>query len=123
MNTEESVVQRAGATSVPDRRAARRAPLEGPALIDASSSWQSGRCHNVSIGGMAVEADTLLPAGTTLDVYFELPSGVAVETRAEVVRAEGDVLGLKFIDLDKESHIAVRAHCRVSGMHQAAAFA
>lgn len=109
-----------GTTFAPDRRSYRRAPLDAPALVDAESSWQSARCRDVSLSGISVDSDQQLPEGTVVQVYFELPSGVAVETHAVVVRADGDVLGLRFVDLDEESRLAVRAHCRVGAMHQVA---
>lgn len=121
MTTSESVVQSVGVTRVTDRRRARRARLDGPALIDAASSWQAGRCCNVSTSGLAVETEQDLALGSTVEVYFELPSGVAVETRARVVRSDNGVLGLAFEELERQTALAVRAHCRVSGMHQTAA--
>ncbi len=72
------------------------------------------------MGGISVDSEEELPAGTTVEVYFELPSGVAIETHAQVVRADGSVLGMRFVDLDRDAQLAVRAHCRVSGMHQVA---
>ena len=82
----------------PDRRRHPRALLDAPALIDATHSWSKARCQNVSETGMAVQMERPLAAGTRVEVYFELPTGVAVETDAEVVRAEGTELGLRFVD-------------------------
>jgi hypothetical protein len=81
----------------PDRRAHRRAELCVPALVDARHSYATGRCLNVSEGGVSVELERPLPAGTRVDVYFELPTGVAIDLEAEVVRANGTDVGMRFV--------------------------
>ena len=101
-----------------DRRAHRRAPLDVPAMLEAPSACETARCRNVSAGGIAIESRTTFDVGTTVDVYFELPSGVAVETSAEVVRAEAGVVALRFKALEAEQRLALRAHSRVSGLHR-----
>jgi hypothetical protein len=55
-----------------------------------------------------------LQVGKTVEVYFELPSGVAVETRARVVRSRGEEVALRFLSLDRGTEIALRAHCRAA---------
>lgn len=82
----------------PDRRRHRRAALDAPALIDARHSWAKARCQNVSETGLALQVERPLAPGTRVEVYFELPTGVAVETDAEVVRSEGTELGLRFVE-------------------------
>lgn len=81
----------------PDRRAHPRARLDAPVLIDARHSWATARCQNVSVCGLAVQVERPLETGTRVELYFELPTGVAVEIDAEVVRAEGTELGLRFV--------------------------
>ena len=59
------------------------------------------------IGGRGV------PTGITVEVYFELPSGVAVETHAEVVRSDGNVIGIAGLvvrcgRLGEEDHSALK---------------
>lgn len=102
-----------------DRRAYGRAPLEAPAMLDAASSWHAGRCQNVSAGGLAVRTDAELSVGSVLEVYFELPSGVAIETQARVAHAGGGRLGLCFVELDSASALALRSYCRLSGIRPA----
>lgn len=88
-------------------------------MLDAVSSYHSGRCENVSAGGLFVRTDAGLEVGTKVELYFELPGGIAVEANAEVVRREGDRIALCFVDLDHELVVALRAYCRRSGMHVA----
>jgi hypothetical protein len=81
-----------------ERRRHPRVPLTVPALLDFQQSWSRARCENVSALGLAVTADLALPIGTEVELYFELPNGVAVETRAEVVRAMGQSMSMRFVD-------------------------
>ena len=94
----------------PDRRAHRRVRLEAPVLIDARHSYGTARCHDVSEGGIAVQLERPLAAGTRVDVYFELPSGVAIELEAEVVRVEGTDLGLRFLALSEPEREALESY-------------
>jgi hypothetical protein len=91
-----------------------RAPLQSPALIDALSDWQRARCKDVSVGGVALACDCSLPVGKRVEVYFELPSGVAVETTACVVRCADQQLALRFVSLAQDAELALRAHCRLA---------
>jgi hypothetical protein len=113
MPTAESVVRPNHPTlESTDRRIHERAPLEAPVLLDALSTWQRGRSQDVSVGGVAVSCESPLPIGKIVEVYFELPNGVAVEATAEVVRASGAVIGLKFKHMDRRAMLALRSHCR-----------
>lgn len=116
MPTAESVVRpHDPVPSSTDRRVHTRAPLQAPVLLDAQSAWQRARSENVSVGGVAVACDAPIPVGKTVEVYFELPCGIAVEATAEVVRSSGGMLGLKFKKLERSAALALRSHCRVSG--------
>lgn len=95
-----------------DRRVHRRAPLGVPALVDLISMWQKARCTDVSAGGVALESCGSLPINAELDLYFELPTGVAVETRAVVVRCTENRAGLKFVQLCQEPRNAITSYCR-----------
>ena len=88
-------------------------------MLDAVSSYHSARCENVSAGGVVLLTDAVLEVGTKVELYFELPSGIAIEANAEVVRRDGNRLAFKFIELDHELVVALRAFCRRSGMHAA----
>lgn len=110
-----SVTPARGTPTPAERRASPRVPLDVPALLDSERSRHSGRCRDVSAHGVAVAVDALVPVGTEFDLYFELPSGLAVEVRAVVVRAFGTTLALRFLDVDPRTHVALRAFCRPSG--------
>jgi hypothetical protein len=101
----------------PDRRAFRRAMLEKPVMIETPDSERPARGLNVSAGGIYLETELSLSVGESVEVYFELPIGYAVETRATVVRCERDRIALSFTDLPKEALIALRSFCRLSGLH------
>jgi hypothetical protein len=66
----------------------------------------------VSVSGVAVECETPIPIGKTVEIYFELPNGFAVEATAEVVRTSGTVIGLRFKKLDRNAELALNSHCR-----------
>lgn len=83
-------------------------------LVDALSAWQRARSENVSVGGVAVACDTPIPIGKTVEIYFELPNGIAIEATAVVVRASGSVVALKFKNLDRRAELALSSHCRAA---------
>ena len=97
-----------------DRRVHFRAPLGTPAMVDALAAYHRARCENVSVSGIALLCDAELPVGKTVELYFELPSGVAVETQARVVRSDRPSVGLQFVGLDAQSELALRAHCHLA---------
>lgn len=102
----------------PERRAFRRAVVGLPVLIETEDASHSGRTTNLSAGGVAVETELDLPEGAAVSVYLELPIGYAVDCRAVVLRREGRVVALRFVDLAKEAEIALRSFCRLSGLHR-----
>jgi hypothetical protein len=104
--------------SVNDRRAYCRAELRVPCVVDAGSCWLQARCCNVSACGIAVQSETPLAVGTVADLYFELPSAIGIDARAEVVRVEGDIIALRFLDLPRESVIAIRAWARATRLRE-----
>lgn len=101
----------AGSRNLGNRRAHRRAALTSPVLIDSARSHHTGRCRDVSEGGLLVELETELPVGTPVDLYFELPTGVSIEARAEVLRSATSTLGLRFEALSTEHRRAVSSYC------------
>ncbi|MBI3201104.1 MAG: PilZ domain-containing protein [Myxococcales bacterium] len=101
-----------------DRRADRRAKLDRPVLIDTEATSRPGRALDVSRGGLSIESELELAAGEVVQVYFELPIGVAVEARAVVTRCEKNHIALRFVELDHEAEIALRSFCRISGLHR-----
>jgi hypothetical protein len=119
MPTAESVVRPHASQApmaTPDRRRHSRAPLATPALVDAFSEYHHARCENVSQSGIALSCEAPLPLGKTVELYFELPSGVAIETQARVVRLGNSRMALTFVALDAQAEIALRAHCHLAAM-------
>jgi hypothetical protein len=57
-----------------------------------------------------------LSAGTRVDLYFELPTGVAIEIQAEVVRSEGDELALRFVRPGPLEREALSSYVRLPGL-------
>jgi c-di-GMP-binding flagellar brake protein YcgR len=107
----ESARQAGWAREIHERREHKRAEFAAPALLDAARSWHKGLCENISLGGVKVRTDAGLDIGTEVEVYFELPRGVAIETRARVVRTADGELGLAFVGLDGEAAGALRSFC------------
>ena len=102
------------AQAATDRRIHARAPLFSPALIDALAAYHKAVCENVSVSGIALSCDASLPVGKSVEIYFELPCGVAVDTRACVVRTGGSRIALRFLELEPQAELALRAHCHLA---------
>lgn len=98
-----------------ERRAHRRAPFDGPVLLETSAKTSTARSVDVSGGGIALRTDVPLRESERVTVYFELPIGYAVEAEAEVLRHEGDLVALRFVEAAHEAIVAVRSFCRMSG--------
>ena len=101
-----------------ERRQHSRVPWRGPAMLDSQAAYQAGRCRDLSAGGVSVMVDEPMPVGTRVEIYFELPTGVAVEAMAEVVRAAGRRIALRFVDLDRRARTALVAFCELSGVRR-----
>ena len=69
---------------------------------------------DVSMSGIAIDCDATFPLGEIVELYFELPNGVPVETLAEVVRCDGKKLALRFVELGARAALGLRSHCRQS---------
>jgi hypothetical protein len=76
----------------------------------------TARGVDVSGGGISLRTELSLQVGERMSVYFELPIGYGVETEAEVLRQEGDLVALRFVDAPREAIVAVRSFCRISGL-------
>ncbi|MGC4089976.1 MAG: PilZ domain-containing protein [Polyangiaceae bacterium] len=94
-----------------NRRAHRRAELHAPVLLDSNSTYQTAQCFDVSQAGLGVETRASFAPGAQVDVYFELPTGFAVEARASVTRVAVGRVGLKFDHIGAESSAALREYC------------
>jgi hypothetical protein len=80
-----------------------RRPLRGPdgAPLDA-------RLENLSIVGLRARVPQPLPPGTRCSVELRA-SGVSIEARGSVLRAQGDVLAVRFEKLPYESYERLRS--------------
>lgn len=99
-----------------ERRAHRRARLDRPVLVETESRSGNARAVDVGASGIALRTELPLRERERVGIYFELPIGYAVETQAEVVRRDGDLVALRFVDPPREAVIAVRGFCRISGV-------
>ncbi len=89
--------RKSGVILVPrDKRRHPRVRFSGPVLLDSQQKWTRALGRDVSAGGLSVDSDEQFDIGTELDVYFELPGGVAIETRGRVVRSNGPRLSVAF---------------------------
>jgi hypothetical protein len=82
-----------------ERRGQERADLDVPVLVDSQRRWATCQCRDVSAGGLALCSSVAWQAGTRVEVYFELPSGRAIEVSAKVVASEPGMAHLSFVDL------------------------
>jgi len=108
-----------GAVSSLDQRRTMRARANWPArLIDTVGVVNVGRVCDVSEGGFGVMSSVNLPVGATLDIALAVPKSGS-DSRSMPVRCKVRVtscsfagtqsrLGVMFMDLPKESRIAVR---------------
>lgn len=85
-------------------------------MVDSEAASRTARAKNVSGSGIALEGADL-KIGALVELYFELPIGFAVETRARVVRRCDELVGLEFVELAREMQVALRSFCRISGLH------
>lgn len=99
-----------------DRRTYIRANLDVPVMLDAANTHLCVRCLDASAGGMLVESRFALEPGAEVDIYFELPNRMAIETRGRVLRCTGGAVALAFIQIDPNAQLALRSYCRLSAI-------
>jgi uncharacterized protein (TIGR02266 family) len=81
-----------------DPRYDRRVDVE----IKAGSKQINARSRNVSLGGMFVESDELLPAQTPVEVRFRIP------TQPEPVDVAGEIRWVEKGDGDRPGGMGIR---------------
>lgn len=91
----------------PERRSHRRVTLNARTELRAGARVGSARCVDLSMGGLGVEADRPLPAGSAVDVVIELAPDQALFTQGEVVRSAGGKMGIRFVRLDQRSLMTI----------------
>jgi len=94
-----------------EHRQHQRELLSVPVLIDIGSKWLRANCRDVSTGGLRIENEPL-PLGREVELYIELPTQVAVEAHARVVRNDGTTVALRFVELNPEARHAISDFCR-----------
>ena len=97
-----------------ERRTQRRAPLRAPVMVEDERGCHTCQCVDVSAGGLLVRMVGPWNGGPTVSLYFELPFGFAVETKARVVWQSQGLLALQFVDLVRDALVALRGFCRLS---------
>jgi c-di-GMP-binding flagellar brake protein YcgR len=88
--------------SAPDeRRQSDRYFVRFPVLVDDDSAFIVGSCLDLSSNGMALFAERAIAPGNVIAVHLALFDGQSVHCEAEVVRANGHVIGLRVLDMDE----------------------
>ncbi len=70
-----------------------------------------GRARDLSENGIGGTVDGELESGATVWLRVPLPSGPAIETRAQVRHHTGPVYGLEFLGLDAGAKASIRRFC------------
>jgi hypothetical protein len=86
-----------------ERRAHRRIAFRGPVAVDG----HPGSCNDLSLGGIGLVTGHDLGLGHSVSVRLRLPDGGRVSADAEVVRASGGSVGVRFTKLDQSSLAAL----------------
>ncbi len=77
----------------------------------SKSSFYTGLCHDISVGGLFIATYQLLPTGTAMEVEIRLPdeeglirvAGEVRWTRPDSPRRECPIgMGVQFVDLEEE---------------------
>ena len=107
-----------------ERRRHRRAPLGVPALLELGRLWQRVLAAEISPGGVRVCGPRLpLAQGQLVELYLELPTCVALEARAEVLRSDSSGASLRFVGLGPEQRVAIRRYCDLQAQGRAGRWA
>lgn len=101
MNHSTIAPRRQHMPAVFDRRRFPRVSIAAPVLItDGKCQCDSGRCLDLSRGGLRVLSSAPLPEGSVVDVWVELDNGLSLECEAEVASHEQNSVGLRFLGMD-----------------------
>lgn len=63
------------------------------------------------MGGLCIELDSPLPIGTPVELYFELPTGIAIEAGGKVARSAERALAVRFEGLSEVHRTALAGYC------------
>jgi hypothetical protein len=88
----------------PERRVHHRVPYSSPAQLRFHDKVYAVSCLNLSLGGAAVKSPVACSPGDALRLSFQpLDTGERFSVRAEIVRVEEGVLGLRFLEFEQRS--------------------
>jgi hypothetical protein len=93
------------------KRSNTRVPFNSRAEVRSSDRTVEGEVRNLSLKGMMIATEERLPEGEEVDVTMYLTgvgSQLSLEMKAEVVRSEGNGLGLRFTEVDVDTFIHLR---------------
>ncbi len=97
-----------------DRRRYAREPLGVPVLVDSLRAWEACQTNDISPGGLAIVSSRDWGAGAVVDLYFELPGGFAIETRARYLGYSEGLGRFSFVGLGMPARSAIELHMRAS---------
>ncbi len=89
-----------------ERRAHRRVKLTARAALHDGGMEADAACIDLSMGGLGLRAGGF-SIGSTVKIGIELEPGVWVRADAEIVRAEQDFVGLRFVELEQKALMAI----------------
>jgi hypothetical protein len=98
-----------------ERRLHRRGASSARMSIGVDGHRQPVTALNVSVGGVAVHTSAVARVGSIVEVEARFPGDHSLTLDAEVVRASGGVLGLRFLTLDQR---ALEALLEASGISE-----
>ncbi len=83
-----------------ERRNHRRVPLEATAAVHLDEEAAPVSCVDLSVGGLLLDSAAPPPLGKRVSIELQFGDDLSVKTEAEVVRAEGSRIGLRFLRLE-----------------------
>lgn len=89
-----------------ERRRHHRIEVSAPASFLTNDTIRVARCVSLSMGGAGLRTRTSMPSGAILKLKVSLSTG-QIHTLAEVVRARGTDIGVRFVQLDPTSMDAI----------------
>jgi hypothetical protein len=94
-------------TTASERRAHSRVSVKVNAELRAGDKSLSAECISMSLGGAALQSERPpVNIGSIVKVKVKLGDR-DVEARAQVVRVQGGTVGLRFLELDQGSLLAI----------------
>jgi hypothetical protein len=92
-----------------ERRVHHRVPYSSQALLRAADKVYAVRCVNLSLGGAALRTPPGAELADDLRLSFDPDGGQRFSVRAELVRAEGGVLCVRFVEFEQRALVSLLA--------------